>query len=63
MWKGNILVVWRLDQLGRSLPQLVATVRQLGEEGIDTTTAAGTLVLHVFRALTQFERNLIREWT
>ncbi len=56
----------------RSLPQLVKTVRQLDErgfgfrsltEGIDTTTASGTLVFHVFGALAQFERDLIRERT
>ncbi len=58
--------------LGRSLPQLVATVRELEErglglrlltEGTDTTTASGTLVFHVFGALAQFERDLIRERT
>ena len=58
MREGDTLVVWRLDRLGRSLPQLVATVRKLGEEGfglrsltegIDTTTASGTLVFHGLR--------------
>ncbi len=72
MRKGDTLVVWKLDRLGRSLPQLVATVRQLEErgfgfrsltEGIDATTASGTLVFHVFGALAQFERDLIRERT
>ncbi len=72
MQKGDTLVVWKLDRLGRSLPQLVATVRELEErglglrsltEGIDTTTAGGTLVFHVFGALAQFERDLIRERT
>ena len=72
MRKGDTLVVWKLDRLGRSLPQLVATVRQLEEEGfgfrsltegIDTTTASGTLVFHVFGALAQFERDLNREQT
>ena len=70
--EGDALVVWRLDRLGRSLPQLVATVRQLEErgfgfrsltEGIDTTTASGTLVFHVFGALAQFERDLVGERT
>ncbi|MDE0311679.1 MAG: recombinase family protein [Caldilineaceae bacterium] len=72
MRKGDALIVWRLDRLGRSLPQLVATVRRLEEEGfgfrsltegIDTTTASGTLVFHVFGALAQFERDLVRERT
>ena len=72
MREGNTLVVWRLNRLGRSLPQLVATVSELEEsgfgfrsltEGIDTTTASGTLVFHVFGALAQFERDLIRERT
>ncbi len=72
MRKGDTLVVWRLDRLGRSLPQLVATVRRLEErgfglrsltEGIDTASASGTLVFHVFGALAQFERDLIRERT
>ena len=70
--EGDTLVVWRLDRLGRSLPQLVATVRELEErgfgfrsltEGVDTTTASGTLVFHVFGALAQFERDLVRERT
>ncbi len=72
MREGDTLVVWRLDRLGRSLPQLMATVRQLEErgfgfrsltEGIDTTTASGTLVFHVFGPLAQFERDLVRERT
>ncbi len=72
MREGDTLVVWRLDRLGRSPPQLVATVRQFEErgfgfrsltEGIDTTTASGTLVFHVFGALAQFERDLVRERT
>ena len=72
MREGDTLVVWRLDRLGRSLPQLVATVRKLEErgfgfrsltEGIDTTTASGTLVFHVFGALAQLERDHIREQT
>ena len=72
MREGDTLVVWRLDRLGRSLPQLVATVRRLEEkgfglrsltEGIDTASTSGTLVFHVFGALAQFERDLIRERT
>lgn len=67
---GDILVVWKLDRLGRSLPHLIETVRQLGARGvgftslsekIDTTTAGGTLIFHVMGALAEFERSLIVE--
>ena len=70
--EGDTLVVWRLDRLGRSLRHLIDTVGQLAErgvgfksvtEGIDTTTAGGRLVFHVFGALAEFERELIRERT
>jgi DNA invertase Pin-like site-specific DNA recombinase len=69
---GDTLVVWRLDRLGRSLPHLIETVRQLQERGIgfrslqeqlDTRTSGGKLVFHVFGALAEFERDLIRERT
>ena len=69
---GDTLVVWRLDRLGRSLPHLIETVAQLQERGvgfrslqeqIDTTTSGGKLVFHVFGALAEFERDLIRERT
>ncbi|MEN7430308.1 recombinase family protein [Chromobacterium sp. TRC.1.1.SA] len=69
---GDTLVVWRLDRLGRSLPDLVQIVANLEEkaisfesitERIETTSAAGKLVFHVFAALAEFERNLIRERT
>ncbi|MDL2226633.1 recombinase family protein [Deltaproteobacteria bacterium OttesenSCG-928-M10] len=69
---GDTLVVWRLDRLGRSLGDLVATVTGLDERGvgfesltekIDTNSAAGRLIFHVFAALAEFERNLIRERT
>jgi DNA invertase Pin-like site-specific DNA recombinase len=69
---GDTLVVWRLDRLGRSLRHLIDTVAGLAEqgigfksltEGIDTTTASGKLVFHVFGALAEFERDLIRERT
>src|SRR3954470_18560593 len=69
---GDTLVVWRLDRLGRSLSHLIETVRQLQDQGvgfrslqeqIDTTTSGGKLVFHVFGALAEFERDLIRERT
>src|SRR4051812_2401631 len=69
---GDTLVVWRLDRLGRSLAHLIDTVKQLQERGvgfrslqeqIDTTTSGGKLVFHVFGALAEFERDLIRERT
>jgi DNA invertase Pin-like site-specific DNA recombinase len=69
---GDTLVAWRLDRLGRSLPHLIQTVWQLQERGvgfrslqeqIDTTTSGGKLVFHVFGALAEFERDLIRERT
>ncbi len=69
---GDSLVVVRLDRLARSLKQLVATVEDLAArdvglisltEAIDTTTPGGRLVLHVFAALGEFERDLIRERT
>ena len=70
--EGDILVVWRLDRLGRSLKHLIETVTKLKEqhiafksmtENIDTSTATGQLVFHIFGALAEFERNLIRERT
>jgi DNA invertase Pin-like site-specific DNA recombinase len=70
--KGDTLVVWRLDRLGRSLPHLIATMTNLEERGIgfkslteniDTTTSGGKLIFHIFGALAEFERNLIRERT
>jgi DNA invertase Pin-like site-specific DNA recombinase len=69
---GDTLVVWKLDRLGRSLRHLVDTVTSLAEHGIgfrslqeaiDTTTPGGKLVFHVFAALAEFERDLIRERT
>jgi len=69
---GDRLVVWRLDRLGRSLKHLIETVNILSEEQvgfksltehIDTTTAEGKLIFHIFGALAEFERNLIRERT
>src|SRR3989454_12466413 len=70
--EGDTLVVWRLDRLGRSLKHLIETVSQLDNrkigfksltENIDTTTSGGKLVFHLFGALAEFERNLIRERT
>lgn len=70
--KGDTLVVWKLDRLGRSLPHLIETVRALEARGVgfqslterlDTTTAGGRLIFHVFAALGEFERDLIRERT
>lgn len=69
---GDTLVVWRLDRLGRSLSDLVRIVAELERDGIgfesltekiETSSAAGKLVFHVFAALSEFERNLIRERT
>jgi DNA invertase Pin-like site-specific DNA recombinase len=70
--RGDTLVVWRLDRLGRSVRDLIDWVTQLEQDGvgfkslqeaIDTTTANGKLVFHLFAALAEFERNLIGERT
>ena len=67
---GDILVVWKLDRLGRSLQHLIDVVadleqRQVGfrslTENIDTTSPTGKLVFHIFGSLAEFERGLIRE--
>jgi DNA invertase Pin-like site-specific DNA recombinase len=69
---GDTLVVWRLDRLGRSLRHLIDTVTELDragvgfrslQESIDTTTPGGRLSFHVFGALAEFERDLIRDRT
>src|ERR687885_1146294 len=69
---GDTCVVWRLDRLGRSLRHLIDTVTTLQErsigfksitESIDTTTSGGKLVFHIFGALAEFEREIIRERT
>ncbi len=72
MRSGDSLVVWKLDRLARSLPQLIETVATLEDQGIGfcslteaigTTTAGGKLVFHIFGALAEFERSVIRERT
>lgn len=72
MREGDTLVVWKLDRLARSVKQLIETVEGLEENGIgfrslteaiDTTTAGGKLVFHIFGALAEFERAIIRERT
>ncbi len=68
----DVLVVWRLDRVGRSLRHLVEIIGQLQErkvgfrslrDPVDTTSASGRLVFHVFAALAEFERDLTRERT
>lgn len=69
---GDVLVVWKLDRLGRSLGHLIDLIRQLGDrgcgfqslsEGMDTSTSAGRLLFHVVGSLAEFERSLIVERT
>lgn len=69
---GDTLVVWKLDRLGRSLQHLIQTIKLLQEqkigfqslqENIDTTTSGGKLIFHIFSALAEFERDVIRERT
>jgi DNA invertase Pin-like site-specific DNA recombinase len=70
--EGDVLVVWKLDRLGQSLPHLIETVTALETRGVGfrslteaiaTTTPGGRLIFHIFGALGQFERDLIRERT
>jgi DNA invertase Pin-like site-specific DNA recombinase len=70
--EGDILVVWRLDRLGRSLKDLIERLTELHQrnigfksvtESIDTTTSGGKLIFHIFGALAEFERDIIRERT
>lgn len=69
---GDTLVVWRLDRLGRTLKQLIELINDLNsrgvgfrslQENIDTTTSGGKLIFHIFGALAEFEREVIRERT
>ena len=69
---GDTIVVWRLDRLGRSLRHLIETITRLADrqigfksltEQIDTTTSGGKLIFHVFGALAEFERDIIKERT
>lgn len=69
---GDTLVVWKLDRLGRSLQNLIQLIKLLKEkkigfqslqESIDTTTSGGKLIFHIFSALAEFERDIIRERT
>ena len=69
---GDTLIVWRLDRLGRSLAHLVATVNELAARGvefrstqekIDTASPGGKFLFHVFAAMAEFERDIIRERT
>lgn len=69
---GDILIVWKLDRLGRSLQHLIETIKSLQEkkigfqslqESIDTTTSGVKLIFHIFSALAEFERDVIRERT
>ena len=69
---GDVLAVWKLDRLGRSLGQLIVMIDGIGKAGagfqslseaIDTTTAGGRLIFHVMGALAEFERSLIGERT
>lgn len=70
---GDSIIIWKLDRLGRSLEELIATMRTLDARGInlriltglalDTATAGGRFIFHIFGALAEFERELIRERT
>jgi DNA invertase Pin-like site-specific DNA recombinase len=69
---GDILVVWKLDRLGRSLKDLITRITELSNrkigfksltEQIDTTTSGGKLIFHIFGALAEFERDIIKERT
>ena len=70
--EGDSLIVWKLDRLGRSLKHLIETITNLNNrkigfrsltENIDSTTSGGSLIFHIFGALAEFERDIIRERT
>jgi DNA invertase Pin-like site-specific DNA recombinase len=70
--KGDEVIVWRLDRLGRSLKNLIALINEFQEKGvsfhslceaINTNSSTGKLIFHIFGALSEFERNLILERT
>lgn len=70
--EGDTIIVWKLDRLGRSLGHLIEVVKGLSDRGIgfksiqeslDTTTSGGRLIFHVFGAISEFERDLIRDRT
>ena len=72
MRKGDTLVVWKLDRLGRSLRHLIEVINNLMDDGmyfmslqenIDTTSTSGKLIFHIFAALAEFEREIISERT
>ena len=72
MREGDILVVWKLDRLARSMKQLIETVEDFEGRGIglkslqdpiDTSSASGKLIFHIFAALAEFERGVIRDRT
>jgi DNA invertase Pin-like site-specific DNA recombinase len=72
MRKGDTLVVWKLDRLARSMKQLIETIESFQDEGIglkslqdpiDTSSPSGKLIFHIFAALAEFERGVIRERT
>jgi len=68
--KGDVLVVWKLDRFGNSLKHLIQVISELNERGIgfkvlkeniDTTTSGGKLIFHIFGALAEFDRGIIRK--
>lgn len=70
--EGDIIIIWKLDRLGRSFRDLVNLIREIQDRGaglkslndsIDTTTAHGKLIFHIFASLAEFERDIISERT
>jgi len=69
---SDVIVVWKLDRFGRSVQHLIQTIKNLSnrgisfkslQESIDTTTSGGKLIFHIFSALAEFERDMIKERT